>query len=427
MSNVIDLGYKPRYFQEKIHRLLKRFNVILCHRRFGKTHLSINEMKDKGLRCDKPNPQFAYIAPTYGQAKRVAWDILKHSLLNIPGTVTNEKDLRIDVPRPNKGDYVRFILLGAENPKTIRGIYLDGVVLDEYGDCSPILWGEIVRPALSDRIGWAIFIGTPKGKNHFYDIFMEASRDPDWYAGVYRASETNIIHPAELEAAKKTMSPEQYDQEYECSFSAALIGAYYGKYIQDAIANKRVIDVPYDAKYPVDTYWDLGVNDSTAVWFIQSDRYSHRVIDYLENSGEGLEWYADELSRRKYRYGRVYFPHDGNQRSMDTGKTRARTFEEMSRLRVTVLPKTRIEDGIEQVRLILPKVYFDAEKTKRGIDCLMHYQKKWDPKNQIFSTKPLHDWSSNGADAFRTFAMAVRESKVDVSSLPRQASIDYNF
>ena len=204
---IVSTGYVPRPLQKTMHLSLRRFNVILCHRRFGKTIFSLNEMLDKGLRCTHKNPQYAYVAPTYGQAKRIAWDQLKEIVKNIPNVTVNEADLRIDIARPHLSDRVRIILLGAENPGAIRGIYLDGVIFDEYAEMNPEVWTSVVRPALSDREGWGIFIGTPKGANHFYGVYTKAQGKEDWFTAVYKASETGILPQAELDAAREIMSP----------------------------------------------------------------------------------------------------------------------------------------------------------------------------------------------------------------------------
>ena len=188
-KQIVTTGYSPRPLQAKIHRELKRFNVLVCHRRFGKTHLCLNEIIDRGLRCPHRNPQYSYVAPTYGQAKRVAWSILKEYVKDLPNLEINESELRIDIPRPHLGDHVRILLLGAENPGSVRGIYLDGVVLDEFAEMSPVIWSQVLRPALSDRLGWAIFIGTPKGTNAFYDLYRAAQENKEWYSAIFRASE----------------------------------------------------------------------------------------------------------------------------------------------------------------------------------------------------------------------------------------------
>jgi hypothetical protein len=191
----ITTGYEPRPLQAKLHLALTRFNVLVIHRRFGKTVFSINEMIDKGLRNPLKNPQYAYFAPFYGQAKRVAWDYLKDYTKNLPGVITNEADLRVEIPRPATGDKIRFMLLGADNPGAIRGIYLDGAILDEYAEMDPTVWGQVIRPTLSDRLGWAIFIGTPKGQNHFHEVYNKAQINDTWFTALYKATDTNIIDP----------------------------------------------------------------------------------------------------------------------------------------------------------------------------------------------------------------------------------------
>lgn len=429
MAKVVEVttGYTPRPLQGVLHSSLRRFNVLVMHRRFGKTVFSINEMLDQALRCTKKNPQYAYIAPTYGQAKRVAWDILKDAVKNIPGASANEAELRVDIPRPASSDRIRFMLLGAENPGSIRGIYLDGVIMDEMGEMDTVVWTQVVRPALSDRLGWAIFIGTPKGQNGFYDVYMQAADNPDWFRAMYRASETGIIPIGELEAARAIMSPEEYEQEYECSFSAALVGAYYGKYMNDAEKEGRITSVPHDTSITVDTFWDLGVDDTTAIWFGQRVGRNRHWIDYLEMSGEGLEYYVKELRkehRNKYNYGTHYLPHDAEARELGTGKTRVETLKSLGLRDIEVVPRQSVEDGINASRLIIPRSYFDAIKCKRGIEALKSYERKWDSKNKIYMQKPLHNWASHGADAFRTAAMGLNEnraSKKEVLNYPRMS------
>lgn len=426
----VSTGYAPRVLQAVLHRELKRFNVIVCHRRFGKTVFCINEMVDRALSQDRKNPQYAYIAPTYGQAKRVAWDILKDAVKAIPGAIANEAELRVDIPRPDRGDRIRFMLLGAENPGSIRGIYLDGVVMDEMGEMDPIVWSQVVRPALSDRLGWAVFIGTPKGQNGFYDLYQLAITNPDWYSRMYKASETGIIPIGELEAAKAIMSPEEYDQEYECSFSAALVGAYYGKYMAEAEQDGRITDVPYDRAVPVSTFWDLGVDDTTVVWFGQLIGKRVQWIDYLEMSGEGLDYYVRELNKKNYLYGEHYLPHDAEARELGTGKTRVETFQSLGMKNIQVVPRQAIEDGINASRMLIPKSWFDRTKCKRGIESLKSYERKWDSKNKIYQQRPLHNWASHGADAFRTAAMGLddrRPSKETMKRYPRKADTNYDI
>lgn len=409
----ISLGYEPRHHQHILHNSLKRFNVIVAHRRLGKTHFAIMELIDQGLRNERKNPQYAYIAPTYGQAKRVAWEILKGYSSSIPGFESNESELRVDIPRPHKGDRVRIFLLGAENPGTIRGIYLDGVLFDEYGEMGPDIWGPVIRPALSDRLGFAIFIGTPKGMNHFYDILQVAKKNQtgDWYHAILPASQTGILPRPELDAAKAVMSEEEYLQEFECDFTASLVGAYYGKEMKAAELENRITIVPYDRAVPVITAWDLGVGDSTAIWFMQQVGKAHHAIDYHEDAGVELSAYARVLKEKPYVYGEHLLPHDAAARDLSTGKSREEILRKLG-LRVRVLPRHNFDDGKEAVRRLLRQTWFDAIKCERGINCLKNYEKRWDSKLKIFSSQPLHNWASHGSDAFRAYAMGSRELDV---------------
>lgn len=424
----ITTGYTPRPLQAELHLKLRRFNVLVCHRRFGKTVFAINDMIDRGLRNPLKNPQYAYFAPFYGQAKRVAWDYLKEYTKAIPGAVANEADLRIDIPRPHMKDRIRFMLLGADNPGSIRGIYLDGAILDEFAEMDPLIWSQVIRPALSDRIGWASFIGTPKGQNHFWDIYQSALANPQWFTQVFRASETGVVDPGELEEAKKAMAPEEFDQEFECSFTAALIGAYFGKEMELAEKEGRIGNVPYDKAAPVDTFWDLGIGDTTAIWFVQQVGREYHAIDYVEDSGRDLAHYVAELRRRPYIYREHVLPHDAAARELGTGKTRQETLRAHGLERTIIQARQSLEDGIHAARMMIPKVWFDREKCQRGISALKNYERKWDAKNKIFSTKPLHNWASHGSDAFRVCALGSRDNSVRSNSLrlPRQALSSYD-
>jgi phage terminase large subunit len=422
-------GYLPRPHQELLHLSLKRFNVIVCHRRFGKTVFSLNEMIDQAMRCSKKSPQYAYIAPTYGQAKRVAWDMLKDFTKNIPGYNPNEQDLKVELHRPALGDKIKIILLGAENPGSIRGIHLDGVILDEYAEMHPEVWSQVVRPALSDRQGWGIFIGTPKGYNNFYDVYKNAENQQDWFRAMYKASETKILPQSELDAARLVMTEEEYEQEYECSFGAALIGAYYAKQIKKAEDEKRISRVAYDKAVPVSTFWDLGIGDTTAIWFVQAVGREYHVIDFLESSGVGLDWYVKQLKDKEYIYDEHVLPHDAAARELGSGKSRQETLAGYGLGRMRILERHDVDDGIHASRMIFDKCWFDDQKCKRGLDALRAYERKWDSKNNIFSAKPLHNWASHPADAFRTFAMGCRGPGLRNygRDLPRSADSDYDM
>jgi hypothetical protein len=411
IHETIRCAYEPRPYQLDLHRSLKRFSVLVAHRRFGKTVFAVGQLVRNAGQCKLEAPRFAYIAPFYRQAKAVAWDYLKRYTANLPGATHHETELRCDL-----GNGARIALYGADDPDSLRGLYLDGVVLDEYAQMRPRVWSEVIRPALADRQGWAVFIGTPMGRNAFHELYERAKADPAWLARLHRASETGIIDAAELAAARAEMSAEEYAQEFECSFDAAILGAYYGPLIAAAEAEGRIGRVPWQAGVPVHTAWDLGVNDATAIWFCQRVAGEVRLIDYYEASGVGLDHYAKVLQQKPYAYGDHILPHDARVQELGGGKTRVETLQNLG-LRPRVLPLHERMDGINEVRKLLPRCWFDAEKCKPGLEALRIYRREWDERRKCFHDRPLHDWSSDAADALRYLAMGLRESRDE--KLPR--------
>jgi len=404
-----------------IHRAIEdhRFGAVVCHRRFGKTVLALNHLQFAALECQKERPRFAFIAPTYTQAKSIAWDYLIHYSSNLPNVTPRVSELTISYPN---GGQVR--LFGADNPDSLRGLYFDGVVFDEYGLQPPRIFTEVVRPALSDRQGWAWFLGTPAGKNQFYDVIQQAQRDPGWFYACHKASETRIIEPSELDAARKDMTADEYDQEYECSFEAAVKGAIFTKELQAARAESRVGAVPIDPVLPVDTDWDLGVGDSTAIWFSQSTRGGEvRLVDYYEASGEGLPHYAKVLKDKGYTYGTHWAPHDIQVRELGSGRSRLETAQSLG-INFQVAPNIPLEDGIHAARMLMPRCWFDANRCKAGLEALQHYRRDYNTRLNEFKAIPVHDWASHGADAFRYLAtrqQTPREKSVTRYSTVRQS------
>ena len=397
----IIIPYAPRKLQREVHNNSKRFNVLVCHRRFGKTVLAVNKLIKSAVSCQLPNPRVSYIAPLFAQAKTIAWDYAKFYTAPIPGIKCNESELRIDFPGG-----ARFSLYGADSPDRLRGLYHDDVVLDEYADMSPRMWSEVIRPALSDRKGSATFIGTPKGRNQFWEVYDAATRNPEWYAALFRASETGIIAPDELESARSDMSEEQYAQEFECSFQAALIGAYYGKEIAEIEAQRRVTSVPHDPSLKVYTAWDLGMDDATAIWFAQINGPEIRLIDYYENSGCALSHYAGVLRAKPYEYAEHLLPHDVQVSELGTGRSRFETLQGLG-INPTTLPADSVEDGINASRQLLRRAWFDQTNTRQGIESLRQYEREWDDKLRTFKNRPKHNWCSHAADAFRYLAMGL--------------------
>jgi hypothetical protein len=418
----IVIPYTPRPLQAELHNALDkyRWGVVVCHRRFGKTVMAINHVLRAAILCNKTNPRFAYLAPTYRQAKAVAWDYVKQFTEQIPGVRYHETELRCDLPNG-----ARISLLGAENPDSLRGIYLDGCIMDEVADMPEPIFPEIIRPALSDRKGWCVFIGTPRGHNMFFDYYEKAANEDDWYTILYKASETGILDQEELDAAKVMMTEDQYEQEFECSWVANVPGAIYGKEMQVALEEKRITTIPYDPAYPVQTYWDLGVGDSTAIWFTQQIGRQINVIDYYENRNEGLPHYIKYLGSLNYIYNDHIAPHDIEVRELGTGKSRRETAYDLG-LNFRVCPKLPIEDGIHAAQLLLQRCYFDAEKTKKGLEALRQYHRAYDEKKRNFRPSPVHDWSSHAADAFRYLAVGVREIRDHQRAPQKYADSNYD-
>jgi phage terminase large subunit len=395
------IPYSPRPIFQRFHDRAQRFGCIVAHRRAGKTVACINELIKGAIQCDKPEPRFAYVAPYYAQAKDVAWSYLLRFTAPIPDARANESELRIDLPTG-----ARIRLYGADNYDRLRGTYFDGIILDEYADMDPRAYSEVIRPALSDRQGWAVFIGTPKGRNAFWEVYDRASKDEAWYHAMHKASETGIIPASELELARKDMTADQYDQEYECSFQAAIAGAYFGREMVAAENGKRILpNIPWEPSLPVHTAWDLGVGDPTAIWFLQIVGLEYRLIDYVEGSGVGLDHYVRELRSRPYVYGEHILPHDANVKELgNEGKSRVETLNALG-IFPRVLVPSRVEDGINAARLLLPQCWFDGTKCARGIEALRQYRTEWDDKRKVFKNNPLHDWTSHAADAFRYLAL----------------------
>lgn len=396
------IPYLPRQVWRPFHDSQARWRVAVAHRRAGKTVALINECIKGAITCTLPRPRFSYIAPFLNQSKAIAWDYLKHYAGAIPGTTFNEAELRADLPN---GGRVR--LFGADNPQALRGLYHDGVILDEFGDMDPAVWTEVVRPALSDRHGWAAFAGTPRGKNEFYNLRNRGLRkEGEWEAWILKASETELLSAADLKDARESMDEATYSREYECDFDASIEGAYFAAEMTKAEADKRICRVPLEPTVKVDTWWDLGIDDATAIWFVQDVGQERRIFDYLEVSGEGLPQIMKRLDAKDYRYGRHILPHDAQARELGTGKSRVETLEALGLRNIEIVPQQEVADGINAVRLMLSKCWFDKDKCERGIEALKQYRREWDGKRQVWRERPLHDWTSHAADAARYGALA---------------------
>ena len=402
----ITIPYAPRKHQAHLHKTISkyRWSVLVCHRRFGKTVCMINHLIRSALMTKEKNPRYAYIAPTFKQAKSIAWDYIKQFTHKIPGVRFNETELRVDLP--NKA---RITLLGSENCDGLRGIYLDGCVIDEYANVNDRLFPEIIRPALSDRKGFCIFIGTPQGmNNNFYELFQHAKGADDWFYFKAKASETKVVDQDELTKAKEVMGENKFKQEFECDWIANIEGSIYGKTLAKMENQRQITRVPYDPSLPVNTAWDLGVSDHSAIIFFQQLGRSINIIDYHEERGQGMPHFIELVKNKEYIYKDHFAPHDIEVTDFSNGKTRREVAYQLG-IRFKVVPKLPLEDGIHATTMTLPRCWIDVDHCKKLIDALRHYHRKYLDKNRMFRSKPVHDWSSHACDALRYMSIGLTE------------------
>jgi len=403
----IELDYKPRDVFEDFHEREQRWAIIVAHRRCGKTVACINDLIYKALIDGKEDGRYAYLAPYYAQAKSIAFDYLMRFSEPVRAN-HNVSELWVELING-----ARIRLFGADNADSLRGLYLDGVVLDEFADMKPSLWGAVLRPLLSDRRGWATFIGTPKGHNQFWEIYNNATKDDSWYVKTLRASQTGLIPQEELDDARKMQTQDQYLAEWECDFESAIIGAFYGKEMRQLTDQGRILDIEYDPIFPVHTAWDLGYSDDTAIWWFQVVHGEIRMLDYHSSNGQPVAFYAGIIASREkergYVYGTHYLPHDARAKTLASNKSIIEQLSDKIPLKyLKIVPSLSLQDGIQATRLALTRAWFD-HKCEDGIECLRQYQREYDEDKKVFRDKPRHDWTSHGADAFRMLSIAWKE------------------
>jgi len=353
--------------------------------------------------------RYAYLGPLYRQVKQAAWDGLREAATG--AAEFSESELVAKFPNE-----ARIQLFGADNYQALRGMHLDGIVLDEYGDIHPNAWTEVIRPALAAKRGFAVFIGTPKGRNHFYQLYEDTKRDPDWFNALYRFADSGVIGGltgdaalAEVEAARRAMTIDHFAQEYECSFEAAITGAYYARELEAARAQRRIHTVPWEPTgSAVETYWDLGISDATAILFVQRMGREIHLVDYYESTGLALHAYAKLLQERPYTYGMHHLPHDAGARELGSGKTLGEQLVALGVRPIKIHEKNTPLDGINQARLVFPRFWIDDTKCQGLLDALANYRADYDEKKRTFKDEPRHDWASHGADALRLLACAMR-------------------
>lgn len=396
----IVLQYSPRRAFLPLHNRRQRWAVVVAHRRAGKTVACINELVKAAL--SKRNGRFAYVAPFFRQAKAVAWDYLKQFSKPIPGLKVNEAELRVDFPSGS-----RVQLFGADNADSLRGLGFDGLVADEYGDWKPSVWGYVIRPALADKSGWAIVIGTPKGRNAFWELYRDALTNHEWFVSTIKASESGLLPAAELDALRAELTDDAWRQEMECDFDAALPGAIFGKELYELEQSGRLRTGLYDPALPVHAVLDLGYSDDTAIWWFQA-RNELRLIDCYSSNGMPIAHYNDVLQAKRWKYGEwLWLPHDARAKSLQTGRSIEEQFRSLG-WKPRIVPELGLVDGIQAARLTLADAQID-EACREGLDALKQYQREFDEDKKCFRDRPRHDWTSHYADAFRYACLVWRE------------------
>ena len=378
-----------------------RWACLVVHRRGGKTFVCVQDLIAKALTHKRPGPplKYCYLAPTRDQAKDIAFGYLTEFSSMVPGTEINKADLMVTF---RNGATIR--LYSGESYERMRGLYFDGVILDEYADMDPQAWDKVIRPTLSDYRGWATFIGTPKGRNAFYRIHKRACSDEEWFSLVIKASESGIIPEDELEDLKRGMSLDAFAQEYECDFSVGVPGSIYAKLVEESISSKRVFDFPWDRSSPVWTSWDLGAPENTRTIYWQFVGREIHIIDH----DTGLNYSPTErvahMKAKGYPYAGHLFPHDAAAQEK-TGKNFQQTMQEAGLEGIRIVPRCReVWPGINKAAELFPRMIFHRTNCEMLLESLEAYRKKDTKQEGYFTSDPVHDWSSHDADAFRMLA-----------------------
>lgn len=403
--------YVPRKEQLDIEGKLKtRFNVLVCHRGFGKSVFAVNYLIKKAFECDLPLGKFFFISPTQKQGKDSIWPMMKYYLSHIPEEYIYFNDTELRIVLPNK-HHTEIVLRGADDDgDALRGNHINGLVCDEFASMDPNVWSAVLMPALEQKKGWAIFIGTPAGRNQFYDLYQNGISNDDlireyWDSFMYRVTDTTVLEERQVEMMKRTMGKDLFDQEMMCSFTAAIKGAYYAEEIQSLQQDKQIGDFAWDQRYKVYTAWDIGFNDLSSIWFCQIIDNKYRIIDFFQYKGKPMDYYIKEVIQSKpYQYDKHFLPHDSIARTMGTTLT---PFEQLERVypgKCMVIEKSNPQVGTMIVKALLPKCQFNASRCQEGLNDLIHYSSDYNPKLGILQQKPKHNKHSHAADAFRYLA-----------------------
>jgi len=421
----IPYNYTPRDYQlpvlSGLDNGIKRA-ALVWHRRSGKDKTALNFMI-KSMVPWAGNPvgrigMYYYFFPTFNQGRKILWDGIddkgRRYISHFPASLVAEKnEAEMQVTLKNGS---LFQIIGTDKIDNIVGTNPVGCVFSEYSLQNPRAW-KLISPILKENGGWAVFIYTPRGKNHGWRLYDMARKMPGfWFTQLLTIRDTKredgtpvITEESVDQERKEGMDEETIQQEYYCSFTGSVEGTYFGKLLDIADRENRITNVPWEPSLPVNTWWDLGVGDDTAIWFTQHIHNEVRVIEAIAGTGEGLPFWIRELQTRPYVYGEHWAPHDIRVREFGSGKARIQAAAALG-IRFKVTNKLDLDDGIDATRRAIPRCWFDRGKCEDGLDALRNYHKEYDEVKECFSNTPVHDWSSHYADAFRTFAVGCRMS-----------------
>lgn len=416
--------WKPRAYQEPLWSALEggvKRAVAVWHRRAGKDLLSLNWTIREAMR--RPG-LYWHVLPTYAQGRKIVWNgmtgkgrpFMEHFP---PELVTRKTDQEMTVWLHGGSIWQ---VIGTDDVDRLVGANPVGVVFSEYSLQNPQAWGYL-RPILAENGGWALFIYTPRGRNHGWKMLQMAEEHPKWFAQVLDVDATHAVSQEAIQEERDAGMPEELiQQEFYCSFDAPLVGAYYSVEMMRAQQDGRIDRVPWEPLKPVITAWDLGVRDATSIWFAQKVGREVRLIDYYHATGVGLDHYAKVLREKPYAYSEHLVPHDARVKELGPGKTRVEQALEQG-IRMTVMPNIPLADGIQSVRALLARCWFDEVHCEKGVEGLKQYVKKEteerDPDgNIVYQDTPFHNWASHPADAFRTLAMGIDREEWDEFKQP---------
>lgn len=421
METVLPNNWEPRPDQMPLWRYLECGGtraVEAAHRRWGKDDVSLHFTATAAM---QKVGNYWHMLPEYKQARKVVWDAINPKTGKrrideaFPESIrraTRKHEMQIELISGSI-----WQLVGADNYDSYMGSPPRGIVFSEWSLSNPMCWPYIM-PILEENGGWAIWIYTMRGNNHGASLLNYAmNHQPEWFAQKLTVDESPVFSKDQLERIKEELialhgsehGEALFMQEYYCSSEAATLGAIYAKQLSIARADKRICNVPHMTGFQVDTFWDLGMDDSTTIWFIQTIGREHRVIDYYEATGQGLAHYAKVLKEKPYVYGTHYMPHDAAVRELGTGKQRKETAEELGLRPIKIVKRARdaqaVRNGIEAARNIFSQCWFDEKKCAQGLSALEGYHYEYDEEKKKLNDTPAHTWESHGSDAWRTFAV----------------------